>query len=76
MNLDAIDLGSFSGAVTGSMSGLLDIFLSLSREASSAVAPSVTSGAPSRSADAFAPPTPVAIGGWGRRCVRGHGRVP
>ncbi|WP_458682150.1 hypothetical protein [Prescottella equi] len=31
MNLDAIDLGSFSGAVTGSMSGLLDIFLGLSR---------------------------------------------
>ncbi|MFC9516170.1 hypothetical protein ACFTSD_10625 [Nocardiaceae bacterium NPDC056970] len=30
MNLDAI-MGSMGGAATGSMSGLLDIFLSLSR---------------------------------------------
>ncbi|MGF7119974.1 hypothetical protein AB4Z09_02685 [Rhodococcus sp. TAF43] len=31
MNLDAIDLGSLAGAATGSMSGLLDVLLSLSR---------------------------------------------
>ncbi|WFR73693.1 hypothetical protein P9209_08935 [Prescottella defluvii] len=31
MNLNAIDLGSLSGAAAGSMSSVLDILLSLSR---------------------------------------------